>query len=441
MWGRKCVPVGRISRSAMTTQGKSDPHHRYPTPVVTAFLSTEGKIALFKRSDRVSTYKGAWAGVSGYVERLPLDQAYVELGEETGLSRDDVELCGIGVPVIVEDANLGRTWMVHPYLFDSFGPQSIAIDWEADSLEWVAPEELHGRPTVPGLDRALASVWPPFGDLPFWAGLSEVATDTLRGATELALSGLEVLELYIRRDGSAPRERAARAFAACRSSMGIFPHLAARFLADRQSAAQLARAVTEATTASASRAAEALAPHSRVLTISCSSAVKEALVMRARSARPLDVFVMESRPKLEGLTLAQELAKEAIRVSVITDAQAGLFAREVDAVVVGCDAITESNELQNKVGTSLLVMSARSHGVPCFAVAQTFKIVPPGFPHPSEEQEPDEVGRSERLRFRNLVFDTVPIDAFEAVFTEDGPLTSERLSAVRKRLRSAKLSK
>ena len=439
--GKEMSPGEAKSRSAMTAQGKTNPGRGHPTPVITAFLSTAGKIALFKRSNRVSTHRGTWAGVSGYVQRLPLNQAYVELDEETGLSRDDVELCGIGIPVIVEDDAAGRTWMVHPFLFSRSGHKRIAIDWEADSIDWVSPQELGERPTVPGLDRALASVWPPFGDSLFWAGLAQIATDALRGATELALSGLEILELYIRRDASAPRERAARAFAACRASMGIFPHLAARFLADRQGAAQLARAVMEATTASASRAAQALAPHARILTISYSSAVREALVMRARSDRPLEVFVMESRPKLEGLTLAQELAKEAIRVSVITDAQAGLFAREVDAVVVGCDAITESNELQNKVGTSLLVMSARSHGVPCFAVAQTFKIVPPGFPHPSEEQEPDEVGRSERLRFRNLVFDTVPIDAFEAVFTEDGPLTSERLSAVRKRLRSAKLSK
>ncbi len=437
--GKDIFPRDEKSRSAMTAQAEPDPHRGRATPVVTVFLTTAGKIALFRRSDRVGTYKGAWAGVSGHIERLPLNQAYVELDEETGLSRDDVELCGIGVPVVVKDDVAGRTWMVHPFLFSRSGHQRIAIDWEADSIEWVSPESVGDKPTVPGLDRALASVWPPFGDSLFWIGLSEIARDSLRGATELAMSGLEVLELYVRRDDSAPRERAARAFAACRASMGIFPHLAARFLADRQSASQLARTVMEATTDSASRAAQALASHSKVLTISYSSAVKEALAMRAKSDRALEVLVMESRPKLEGLTLARELVKEGIRVSVITDAQAGLFVREVDAVVVGCDAITENDELQNKVGTSLLVMSARSCGTACFAVGQTFKVVPPGFPHPTEEQEPDEVGRSERLRFRNLVFDTVPLDAFEAVFTEDGPLSPERLASIRKRLDTGKL--
>ena len=148
--GKEMSPGEAKSRSAMTAQGKTNPGRGHPTPVITAFLSTAGKIALFKRSNRVSTHRGTWAGVSGYVQRLPLNQAYVELDEETGLSRDDVELCGIGIPVIVEDDAAGRTWMVHPFLFSRSGHKRIAIDWEADSIDWVSPQELGERPTAPG---------------------------------------------------------------------------------------------------------------------------------------------------------------------------------------------------------------------------------------------------------------------------------------------------
>ena len=418
------------------------PQESYPraTPVVTVFLSSGGKVALFKRSGRVGTYAGAWAGVSGYVERLPLEQAYVELREETALEGDDVELCGIGVPVIVEDAERDRPWIVHPFLFNRYGRQRIAIDWEADSIEWVVPEQLADRHTVPGLNRVLDSVWPAFGDATFWRGLSEIAVDTVRSATSLALAGIDTLEDYLHRDGSAPRDRAVRAFAACRPSMGIFPHVAATYILNRPGATDLRRAVTEATSASARNAARALGPYTRILTNSYSISVDEAILLRAKQGRPLEVTVMESRPELEGVGLARDLAKQGIPVSVITDAQADLFAREADAVLVGSDAITCEDQLQNKAGTSLLVRAARAHAVPCLAVTQTFKIVPPNFPHPLEEQEPERVGKEAGIRFHNFVFDTTPIESFDAIYTENGALTTGQLNAIRTRLSAAKLA-
>ena len=58
--------------------------------VVTSFLlrrSPAGSDELFlvRRSNRVGTYHGRWAGVSGFVEAPPDEQAYVELAEETHL--------------------------------------------------------------------------------------------------------------------------------------------------------------------------------------------------------------------------------------------------------------------------------------------------------------------------------------------------------------------
>ena len=410
-----------------------------PVPVVTVFLAAGDKIALFKRSSQVGTYAGAWAGVSGYVERLPLDQAYVELAEETGLGREDVELRGIGVPVLVDDPGSNRVWAVFPFLFERYGPRKITIDWETDSIEWVAPDEIKNRRIVPGLDRALAAVWPPFGDQELWTGLADISLDTTRGATALAFAGLEVVETFARRDPSASRQRLARALAACRPSMGVFPHLAARYLLDHPKDGELQRSIAESTAESAARAAKALGSYRSIITSSSSTAVREAVMSRHSTGAPFDVIVMESRPDFEGVEMARYLAREGVSVSVITDAQAGLFAQTVDAVLVGCDALTEDDKLQNKAGTSLLVMSARSRGIPCFAVTQTFKIVPAGFPRAVEEQEPDRVGKADGVRFRNFAFDTTPIDAFEAIFTENGPLTREVLESTRDRLGAAKL--
>lgn len=410
-----------------------------PVPVVTVFLAAGDKIALFKRSSQVGTYAGAWAGLSGYVERLPLDQAYIELQEETGLGRDDVELRGIGAPVLVEDPGLDRVWAVFPFLFERYGPRKITIDWETDSIEWVAPDDIKNRRIVPGLDRALAAVWPTFGDQELWTGLADISVDTGRGATALAFAGLEVVEAFARRDPSASRQRQARALAACRPSMGVFPHLAARYLLDHPKEGELQRSIAESTAESAARAARALGSFRCIVTNSSSTAVREAVMLRHSTGAPFEVIIMESRPDLEGVDMARYLAREGVRVSVITDAQADLFTQTADAVLVGCDALTEDDKLQNKAGTSLLVMSAGSHGISCFAVTQTFKIVPAGFPHVMEQQEPDRVGKADGVRFHNFAFDTTPIDAFEAVFTENGPLTREMLESTRNRLGAAKL--
>ena len=62
--------------------------------VVTYFLEHNKKILLLRRSERVGTCKGRWAGISGYIEEghTPYEPALEEIGEETGLSGEDIEL-------------------------------------------------------------------------------------------------------------------------------------------------------------------------------------------------------------------------------------------------------------------------------------------------------------------------------------------------------------
>lgn len=137
------------------------------THVVTCFLLRHDpehgdRVLLLRRSPRVGTYQGRWAGVSGYLEAAdPLEQAYTELREEAGLSRRDVRLLAAGRPVTVEDAALGRRWVVHPFLFLVREPDRVVTDWEHVAARWVPPDSLAGEPTVPGLAEALAAVYPP----------------------------------------------------------------------------------------------------------------------------------------------------------------------------------------------------------------------------------------------------------------------------------------
>lgn len=140
-----------------------------PTPVVTSFLlrNDAGRdvVLLVRRSQRVRTYRGAWAGISGYIEPgvTPLDQAYTELREETGLERGDVKLLRTSAPIAFHDAQLDQSWVVHPFLFAVEAPDHVRTDWEATEHRWVTPADVSTYETVPKLAEALASVYPPQG--------------------------------------------------------------------------------------------------------------------------------------------------------------------------------------------------------------------------------------------------------------------------------------
>jgi 8-oxo-dGTP diphosphatase len=127
--------------------------------VVTVFLTHHSKILVLKRSSKVGTYKGRWAGVSGYLESEDsLDQAYTEMAEEVGLSRDDVTLIRAAESLEVVDEARNRAWRVHPFLFGVDEPDKIRLDWENTEMRWIRPDELVGLQTVPALKETLEQV-------------------------------------------------------------------------------------------------------------------------------------------------------------------------------------------------------------------------------------------------------------------------------------------
>ena len=128
--------------------------------VVTCFLESDGEILLLRRSQKVGSYHGRWAGVSGYVETTPDKQALTEISEETGLQPEDVQLLKKGEILTVEDEELGVRWLVHPYLFHINDRRKIRTDWEHVESRWISPKDIVDFTTVPRLKEALDSVYP-----------------------------------------------------------------------------------------------------------------------------------------------------------------------------------------------------------------------------------------------------------------------------------------
>ncbi|MCI4319816.1 MAG: NUDIX domain-containing protein [Thermoplasmata archaeon] len=128
--------------------------------VVTAFLErADGQILVLRRSDKVGSFRGQWAGVSGFLEDPTAEaQALREVQEETGVPASALSLAATGRLVFARDGD--RVFAVHPFRF-RVGETAIRLDWEHTEFAWIPPGELGARSTVPKLTKVWERVAPP----------------------------------------------------------------------------------------------------------------------------------------------------------------------------------------------------------------------------------------------------------------------------------------
>jgi 8-oxo-dGTP diphosphatase len=130
--------------------------------IVTAFIEYRGKILLLRRSQKVKTMKGKWAGVSGYIEKSeePVRRAITEIKEETGFTDENIKFLEEGKPLEAADNMRPNNivWVVYPFYFRS-NSDDVQLDWEHDAYKWIYPSELEKFDTVPRLKEAFSRVF------------------------------------------------------------------------------------------------------------------------------------------------------------------------------------------------------------------------------------------------------------------------------------------
>jgi 8-oxo-dGTP pyrophosphatase MutT (NUDIX family) len=123
--------------------------------VVTSILKDRSKILLLQRSDRVGSFKGQWAGVSGFIEHGETDDEAVRREMEEEIGSNKLRLLKHAEPQRFRDGEV--VWCVHPFLFEVRDPD-IRTDWEHKKFEWVAPEDVAKYQTVPGLQQVVSAL-------------------------------------------------------------------------------------------------------------------------------------------------------------------------------------------------------------------------------------------------------------------------------------------
>ena len=127
------------------------------TRIVTSFIKNSNKILILKRSNKVRSMKGLWAGVSGIIENneKPLDRAKIEIFEEIGIKENKIKLIKNVEKVIISSPQYeNHEWEVFSFLFETKDVK-IKLNWENSEFKWIQSDEIKNYETVPNLDRIL----------------------------------------------------------------------------------------------------------------------------------------------------------------------------------------------------------------------------------------------------------------------------------------------
>ncbi len=127
------------------------------TKIVTSFIKDNEKLLILKRSNKVKSMKGLWAGVSGIIENNeePLKRAKTEIWEEVGITEDKITLVKSAEEMKIDSPQYeNHEWEIFPFLFEAKNP-TIKLNWENSDFKWINVEELENYETVPSLQKVL----------------------------------------------------------------------------------------------------------------------------------------------------------------------------------------------------------------------------------------------------------------------------------------------
>ena len=159
-----------------------------------------------------------------------------------------------------------------------------------------------------------------------------------------------------------------------------------------------------------------------ILTHSASQVVESILLEAKRHRKRFRVICTESRPRREGVFLAQRLAKAGIKTRLIPDCDITRALDEAHFVLSGTDRFTETTFI-NKTGTHAIALIAREKDKPFYVAGEVDKILlKRTYPVRFNSVNPDEILEDDvaNLTVENIYFEETPLELVEKIIIENG---------------------
>ena len=155
-----------------------------------------------------------------------------------------------------------------------------------------------------------------------------------------------------------------------------------------------------------------------------------------KDGKRIAVYACETRPLNQGSRItAFELLEDHIPTTLIADNMAAWIMRQgkIDHVIVGADRITRS-EVYNKVGTYMLAICAKNHGIPFYVAAPLSTFDYESSVVKIEERDANELrfcgGQQiapSAVQVENPAFDATPVEFITGIITEEGIMDPQHI--------------
>jgi ribose 1,5-bisphosphate isomerase len=143
----------------------------------------------------------------------------------------------------------------------------------------------------------------------------------------------------------------------------------------------------------------------------------------------IKVYILESRPLLEGQRVA-EILSQKFETNLIVDAAMGKFMDKINLVLIGVDSVLKDGSIINKIGSYPLAVLAKSLNIEVYAICDSFKYNL--WSHYGKnvqitrkpiEEIYNKTITSKRFKVYNYYFDITPPEYINGIISELGVLS------------------
>lgn len=153
-------------------------------------------------------------------------------------------------------------------------------------------------------------------------------------------------------------------------------------------------------------------------TISFSKTLSDIIKIRIKEKNDIEVFVLESRPMLEGRKFALELSKLNVNVTLVVDAFMCYAVKNSDAILIGSDQILKNGNVVNKIGSYPLALCAKEFNKPFYVIADKSKFVNKSKYIPKSFQDSEIYRTNKNITIINQYFEEIPSKFITKILTD-----------------------